>query len=402
MGITIHTPDETDWERFAFVGARAFGFSYTPEQLALRRPSLDLSRFRLARDGREIVGMAGSYAFDVTLPGGCTVPMAGITWVSVSPTHRRQGVLTALMSACHDDTDVRGEPVAALFASQAPIYERFGYGLATMWRDIAIDTKAAELAPSFRQPAASVRFMDPDEAAVVMPPLWDRYRRTRPGELSRSAVRDELVRTVRATTEGGMSPAFYLRHADGYAVYRVTMKWNNGFPAHEVHLDELVAITPEAHAALWQTLLALDLVGSIVSERVPLDDALPFVLTDFRAVRTTNLSDGVWVNVRDAHVAFGARSYSTADRMVVELTDGELQGHRYAIEGSPAGSSCRTVRARPDLTVTHAALGSLLYGGVQPSALAAGRRLTARNAAVLRRADLFFAGECTPHCATMF
>jgi len=148
--------------------------------------------------------------------------------------------------------------------------------------------------------------------------------------------------------------------------------------------------------------LGIDLVGSIVSERFPLDDPLPFLLTDFRAVRTTNLSDGVWVNVRDAHVAFGARSYATDDRVVVEVIDGAVQGRRYAIEGSPDGSSCRTVRTRPDLSVTHAALGSLLYGGVRPSALAAGRRLTARNADVLRHADLFFLGECAPNCATMF
>ena len=244
--------------------------------------------------------------------------------------------------------------------------------------------------------------MDPDESAIVMPAIWDRYWRTRTGELSRSPERDRLVRTVRAKPEGDTSQAFYVRHVDGYAVYRVATKWNSGFPAHEVHLHEFVAVTPEAHAALWQTLLGIDLVGSIVSECLPIDDPLPFLLSDFRAVRTTHLSDGVWVNVRDAVVAFGARSYGTDDRVVVEVTDGALQGRRYAIEGAMDGSSCRIVRSRPDLTVTHAALGSLLYGGIRPSALAAGRRLTARNPSVMRRADLFFLGECAPNCATMF
>ena len=55
---------------------------------------------------------------------------AGITWVGVLPSHRRRGVLTELMRQQLDDVHERGEPLAILWASEPPIYGRFGYGIA--------------------------------------------------------------------------------------------------------------------------------------------------------------------------------------------------------------------------------------------------------------------------------
>jgi predicted acetyltransferase len=402
MAIEIRTATDDDWPAFAHADARNFGFSYAETDLVETRPLIDPSRFVLALDGAEIVGVAGSYALDVTLPGGSTVPMGGVTWVSVSATHRRQGVLTRMMAACHDDIDARGEPVAALFASESGIYERFGYGLATMLAGRRIETRRAALQQRFQPAAGSVRFMEIDEARDVIPAMWERYRRTRPGELSRSDAYFDRMFAVLPRERDGASGTFLLRHADGYACYRIASNWNEGFPAHELRLTELVALTPDAHAALWHTVLNIDLVGTVVTRQVPVDDPLPYLLDDPRSFQTVSLTDGVWVNVRDVAIAFGARTYAVPDRLVVELTDGPLAGRRVAIEGGPDGGACRTVRSRPDLSATHAALGALLYGGVTASALAAGRRLTARSGETLRRADRFFTTTPTPACLTYF
>ena len=140
-------------------------------------------------------------------------------------------------------------------------------------------------------------------------------------------------------------------------------RWNDGQPAHTLHLIELAALTPEAHAALWQTLLGIDLVGEIRSRNIPIDDPLPFLLENPRALRTRELNDGVWVNVRDIPACFGARTYRTSDRIVVEV-----DGRRWAIDGGPDGASCAAARAKPDLVTSHAWFSSLLYGGVLPSA----------------------------------
>jgi len=396
--IEIRTATEEDWDALFRVDGRNFGFAYTPEDQADGQPTIDLSRFRLACDGSEVVGIAGSFALDVTLPGGTTVPMGGVTWVSVAATHRRQGLLRRLMDAVHDDIDERGEPLATLSASEAGIYERFGYGAASRFRVTTLETRGVDILEAHRPAAGVVRFMETDEAATEIPRLWEIYRRQHVSEVSRSAVWHGFLLGRRAKPEGGAGPTTYLRHPDGYAVYRVAGAWNEGFPAHELRLIELVATTPEAHAALWHTLLNVDLVRTITSRAVIAeDDPLPYLLDDPRALRTVALNDGIWVNIRDVSIAFGARTYATEDRLVVEV-----DGKRWAIEGGPDGGSCKAVRSKPDLTMTQSALGALLYGGVRPSQLAAGRRLTARTDDVMRRADLFFPMAPAPHCQTHY
>jgi len=402
MGIEIRVPVEEDWVAFCHVDGRAFGFTYSEQDRDDRRPTMDLTRFRIACDGPEIVGIAGTFSFDVTVPGGGVLPMAGLTWVSTAATHRRRGILTRLMGAVHRDVDERGEPLANLSASQAGIYERFGYGIATSTRVASISTRGLQIAEQHRGPQGAARFMSDGEARNAIPPIWDRYRRLRAGEVLRSGGWHDGNVTIRARPQGNASAAFYLGHADGYAVYRVVDTWNDGFAEHELQLTELVAATPAAHVALWSTLLDMDLVTTIKTRAVPEDDPLAYLVTDYRAVRTVALMDGIWVNVRNPKTCLEARTYATDDELVIALVDGDKPGRRLSLTGSAEGGSCRTVRTKPDLTMSTATLGGLLYGGVRPSRLAAARKLEARSDDILRRAELLFPMAPLPYCQTAY
>jgi predicted acetyltransferase len=398
MAFEIATPTDEQWPETMRADARGFGFIPSDDEIRDRRPTMDLDRFRIAVDDGRIIGVAGSFAFDVTVPGGTTVPMSGITWVSVSATHRRQGVLTALLDACHADTDERGEPVAMLFASEGGIYQRFGYGVATHFRGLTIDRHLARLRPDLDVAAAGpVRYLEPDEAEGHEAAVWERVRRTRAGEVSRSAVWSASRAASLAKADGDYSAAFHLAHADGYAIYRIKPQWGTGVPNHVLQLVEMAAATPDAHLALWNTILGVDLVGSILAHTLPADEPLPYLLTNGRAVSTTVLADSLWVNVRDVATCFTARAYGTADRLVVEC-----EGRRWAVESDGSESSCRSVRTRPDLVVDRPSLGAMLLGGVRPTQLVAGRRATARSADVLRRADAFFVVGPAPHSTTFF
>jgi predicted acetyltransferase len=357
MPITFRTAEESDWEALCHVDGRNFGFGYTPEQIEKARAIHDVSRFELAFDGKEIVAIVGVFSLQVTIPGSRRLPMGGLTWVSTSATHRRQGLLTQLMARSLADVDRRGEPVAMLGASEGGIYERYGFGVATQLRATSIDRRLAQLRPEFRPKAGSVRFVHGGKAQSHVAEVWSRFQRDRVGEVERSEAWHRFLFDVRATERDGFSPSFYIAHRDGYAVYRILMQWNNGKPAHNLDLIEFVATTLDAHAALWHTLLGVDLVGPITSRQVPIDDPLPHLLTNPRALETTTLHDGVWVNVRDVKACFGARTYGTTDRIVVEA-----DGARWAIDGGPEGATCSRVRSRPDLSVDHASLGAMLLG----------------------------------------
>jgi predicted acetyltransferase len=397
MSITFRTAKDSDWEAICHGDARAFGFVYTPEQIVNVRALHDVSRFELALDGKEIVGIVAAFSLQVTVPGSGHLPMGGVTWVSTAATHRRQGLLTRLMERTLADVDLRGEPVAMLGASEGGIYERFGFGVATQLRVTTMDRRLAQVRPEFRPKPGAVRFVGGDAALAHVTEVWSRFHRDRVGEVDRTEAWHRFLFDLGSKPSGEFSPANYLAHRDGYAVYRIQQQWNDGRPAHILNVVEFVAVTGEAHAALWHTLLGVDLVGSITSRQVPLDDPLPYLLTNPRALQTTTLQDGFWANVRDVKACFSARRYSTIDRLVIEV-----DGGRWAIDGGPEGATCARVKSRPDLSTDHASLGALLLGGVRPSALAAGRRLDYRNDDALRRADVFFTTSRLPHCQTFY
>lgn len=397
MPITFRTAVDDDWPAICRTDGRAFGVTHSEEEIERAKSIQEIDRFELALDGTEIVAVVGAFTLQVTVPGGTTLPMGGLTWVSTSATHRRQGLLTRLMERCLADIDRRGEPVAMLGASEGGIYDRFGFGIATQVRSTSIDRRLAQLKPEFRPATGSVRFVEGDAALNHTREVWPRFHRIRAAEVDRTDAWHRHLMHLRAEPMGGFGPSIYIAHRDGYAVYRVEPQWNEGRPAHNLRIVELIAITGEAHAALWHTLLGVDLVGPILSRQVPIDDPLPYLLTDQRALQTTGLTDGNWANVRDVAACMSARTYGTTDRLVIEV-----DGQRWAIEGGPDGAACRRVRTRPDLTMDHPSIGVLLLGGVRPSMLAAGRRLEARGDAVLRRADAFFLTSPVPHCQTMY
>lgn len=394
--ISIRTPTDDDLPAMIALDGRAFGEPWTEADVEAFRPVCDLGRFRIAHDGADLIGVAGSWAHELTVPGGGIVRAGGVTWVAVATSHRRRGLLRRLMGAIHDDIAERDEPIATLTASEGGIYERFGYGIATRYRLIEIDRRRAQIADSLVPDGPSPRIVDPGEHVEEMVERFDRYRLGRVGEIARSEAWTRL-----RLHEFGTGCAAAL-HPDGFATWKVTPQWNDGHPEHELRLMELVATTPDAHAALWHTVLSHDLVGPVRSRSVmSLDDPLPFLLTDQRALRTTDLNDMLWVRPRDVRAAFEARTFGTDDSFVIEVAfaDGV---RRFKIEGSPDGSRVRSARTKPHLVTDQASLGALYLGGVLPSTLAAGRRLTASSPDVLRRADNFFGTSPLPHCSTGF
>jgi predicted acetyltransferase len=385
--IELRVADDEQWRQLVRSDGRSFGTAYSDEDIERQRAVTDLSRFRVAVEDGRVVGGAGSYELAMTLPGGAAVPTGGVTWVSVEVTHRRQGLLRRLMDAIHDDIDAREEPLAALTASEGGIYERFGYGIASRTRIALIDRAHAHLRPDVVPPTGTTRVVDPLAELDAIMAIWDRFRTQRAGEVTRSEV------WWRNLIADSGEYAVHVLHADGYASWKSDMAWNDGHPAGTLVIHAMAPVTPEAHVALWHTALSSDLVGTVRSTKLALDDPLPFLLTNQRVVRTTNLNDGVWCHVRDVAGCFGARRYGTDDDIVVEV-----DGTRWRIG---AGGTTK-VRSKPDLTLDRAALGSLLLGGVAPTTLVGGRRAEARSAEALRRADALFVVNPMPSCQTGF
>jgi predicted acetyltransferase len=407
--VEIRTATATDIPPMWATSRRAFG-KRPPKPEALERiaAALDIDRWLVAVDGEQVVGTAGSIGFDITLPGPITVPMLGVCTATVAASHRRQGILSNLLGRLDQAAAANGEPVLALYASEGPIYERFGYGSTTQIRVVEVDARATAIHPRWDPEPVELAVGD-DEMDRILD-IWDRYRVQRVGAISRppSFAQIELFDPD--------APVYAAFHPDGFALYEIEQNWGDGAPGHQVLVTAFCAITPEAHLALWNLLLSIDLVSTVRAVRVlSIDDPLPSLLTDPRAVRTVALNDGLWVKVGDPVAAFGRRfdgggyrgldtleqplSVAVVDSVdALEGSDEPVDGFTLGIEGCTAWETPN--RADADLVAARSGLGPLLFGDA-PSTLAANRRLVG-SPATLERADLVFATTTVPFSTTAF
>lgn len=398
MTLDVRRATAQDLPAIAAADGRAFGNHYSAADLDDFRPLFRPERFLLARDPDDdtILGVTGDFPFDVTLPGGTAVPAPGVTWVSVAATHRRRGILRALLLEQHRGYATDGLAVSLLTASEGGIYGRFGYGTATVHRAVEITRSRAEFRAGVPDPGG-VREVDTARARELAPEIHRRWVAATPGALTRDEAWWDHHLLDREHRRGGETALFHLVHADGYVSYRRASE-------RRCRIVEMVTTTPDAHAALWRVLLGLDLVETLASESLPVDDPLPLLLTDPRQVRTTGLRDGMWARVLDVPAALAQRRYAAEIDVVLDVHDPFLDlGGRFRLRGGPDGATCAPGGdGAPVVRVDVAALGALLFGGTRVRPLVGAGMLASADPAALRRIDTAFLADRTPQHGTEF
>src|SRR5262249_24368786 len=120
-------------------------------------PLLPHERMHAALEDGAIVGGAGVYPFELSVPGG-SLPCAGVTACGPRRTQRRGGFRRWMMDAKLRAVHGRGEPIAALWASEETIYGRFGYGLASWAGELKVAHDWDAFVES-AEPAGTARFV---------------------------------------------------------------------------------------------------------------------------------------------------------------------------------------------------------------------------------------------------
>lgn len=352
-------------------------------------------------DGGELVGTAESYESWLAVPGGARVPHAAVTHVGVVPTHTRRGILTALMRRQLEDIAARGEVVASLHASEAVIYERFGYGVATESAAFEIDRRRA--VPRDSVPAGpGVRLVDPRSSWKQFADLYEPAAWT--GAIGRYGAWWR-TRSRWAADDPGPQYAAVTRDGKGYVRYRPAADGDSWFASRTraIVVTDFVAHTEAAYAALVRYLVTLDFTDTIRFGARPVDDPLPALFPDRRAVRVTGVYDETWLRLVDVSAALAARRYSSGPVVVIEVTDPLLPANngRFRVGGRPH-ETARPDSSRPDLTVGVAALASVYLGGTRWAALAQAGQVTEHRAGAVASADQLFATVSAPFSGTGF
>lgn len=374
---------------------RTIGFGPPSDaELEADAATWDLGRTLATFDGSDIVGTTHSHVFEISLPGGTTTPAAGVTAVASASTHRRRGVATGLMRRQLGEARDRGEPLAILLASEAGIYRRFGYGLASVVADVEIDPFDARGVAPQAGSGLTIRRVDEAEADERFPGIHDRHASQRPGFVRRPG---SWWRSIAAQRTAGEETHIVCEsssgEAEGYARYVVKAKWDRAaLPDHRLVLHELVSLTDGAHAALWRHLLGVDLVRTIEARQRPVDDPLRWLLGNTRAVRVQTVRDYLWARPLDVPRLLAARRYATDVELVLDVLDDLVPavGGRFALKGGRADAACEPTDRPADLELHVAELGSLLLGGVAPSELAGAGRIVERTPGALAVAESAF------------
>jgi predicted acetyltransferase len=376
------TSDDADWER--------------------ERKSVRLDRAVAAYDNGRPVGFSASYEFELTIPGG-TVPTAGVTWVGVMPTHRRRGILRSFMEQLFEDARSNREPLAALYASEAAIYGRFGYGVTTHWVDLNADSRRI----AFRDdPGARgiVTLVDEDEAFERFPPIYERLRLARPGMLSRSEHwwRNHRLADYEHRRRGASKRFNALLELDGedaaYAVYRVKEEWEEGYPRGDVRVTEAFATSPESTRDLWRYLFGIDLTTRVQCGLIDPASPLFLMVVDPRALHLKVL-DGMWLRLVDVEEALRRRSYATEDDVVLEVCDATLSENqgRYRV-----GATVERTEDEPELSLDVADLASVYLGAFSFEGLVGAGRAEELRPGSVGRASALFRTRLPPYCPEVF
>ncbi|MGO9872440.1 MAG: GNAT family N-acetyltransferase [Acidimicrobiia bacterium] len=365
----------------------------------------ETDRTQCAFENGTMVGCSRAYTFELTMPGGARVPVAGVSSVAVQPTHRRRGLLTAMIGALHDDARARGEVASVLTASESIIYKRFGYGPATWRLGCSLAHSHARLAQPVND-AGRVRLVTRGEADVLYREVYEQVRLGRAGMVSRP---ESWWPEVFWVTESGRA-FFDAVHedadgrADGYVAYEIKGEWYGGMSEREMFVWDFQATNPIARAALWGFVFGVDLVGKIMATNLPPDEPLRLMLADPRQLRTDFFNDSLWLLPLDSAALLGARAYSAAGQLTIEIVDPVGSRSRFSLDGGPDGASCRedARNVSAALTCSRSTLGALLLGGNSWATLAAAGEVDEHAAGAIARADAMFAAAPAPATLTWF
>ncbi|WP_163509845.1 GNAT family N-acetyltransferase [Fodinicola acaciae] len=381
------------------------------ESVGLEQLVFESERFIVMADGDDIVGTAGAYSREVTVPGGAGVPVAAVTGVGVSPTHRRRGLLRRMMThQLHDVHDRGREPLAALWAAESVIYGRFGYGMAIRRSLVKAAVRDIPLRADLRpEPAGRFRRLDPADAVADMAAVYEQARGTRVGFLDRPGNWWKVKIWDPEWERGGASPFRVAvwsvgKRPQAYALYRVKDDETRVGPEGILRIEELIGVSAAAELAMWDFMTSLDLVRHVEMTNAPLDFPVMHAVTDARRV-SIGTGDTIWVRLVDLDRALTARTYSAPVDVVLDVTDPvcpwNVGSWRLRAEaGKPA--TCERTDAAADLSLSVGELGAAYLGGTSLATLAAAGRVVEQRPGALREASIAFLEPNPPFCNDFF
>jgi predicted acetyltransferase len=240
-----------------------------------------------------------------------------------------------------------------------------------------------------------------------MRPVHDAVASSRPGMIALDDRWWKAMWLERKSDEE--HPRFYAVHegsdgtVDGYAVYTVKHDWTRNVPANELQVRDLVAMDPDATAALWRFVFDVDLVATVKAEDRPIDDELLWLVAEPRRLNAV-VQDGLFLRVLDVERALSGRRYSGDGRLVLAISDAfrPATSGRYELVVEDGEGTCERTDADPDLSCGVTALSAAYLAGSSFRQLGRAHQVEELTPGALARADAMFAWDPSPWFAFVY
>lgn len=364
------------------------------------RPEWTLCAF----DGGQLVSSFSTIPFTMRAHGAA-LPIGGVSAIGTLPEYRRQGLVRCIMTQAFVDMRDSGRPVAALWASQAAIYQRYGYAMASVLRSYAVDTVDIGFHDG-DEDGGRVERLDIASGYDLIKQVYMRFVAERMGYLHRARALWQHNTLEPREADGPIHIA--LSHGasgpDGYAVY--TLRANRcDHPARsqEIVVRDLAWLSPGAYRSLWTFFKRHDLVGRVRWNNAPSDDPALEYFLEPRMLDARD-AEGFWLRLVDVAAALRGRGWDTDGDVSITVRDDPLApwntgNYRLTVSDGVANvTSCAGVT---DIQLSVKALASLYVGRRSARELSAWGLLDGNQDAVLR-ADALFATRHAPHCPDHF
>ncbi|MGO4385665.1 GNAT family N-acetyltransferase [Specibacter sp. RAF43] len=360
-----------------------------------------------------------TYAYhrkNLNVGGGTLLPVHQIMAVTVRPSHRRRGILRAMISSDLAQAKAAGIPLAALTASEATIYGRFGFGVATQACTVEVASRGGI---AFHNPgAASQGTVEVAEVLLVRDLHNEIFSRVHAATYG-SIGRQDMYRLLASgqVSYASMEPARNIRAAmhydstgavDGYVTYKPD---EDATPA-TVTIVDLLAAGEGAYLALWNYLGSLDLIERITWDMAPEVDSLEWAMAARRDYKRTGTEDHLWLRILDVPAALAGRKYWAEGTVQFQVTDplGHVSGvYRLSVKAGTATVHALSQDPTGELPdpATQVVLGvselsSLYLGGVSARTLAAAGRITVLHPGGADALDALFQSPVRAHALTDF
>jgi len=395
MDFDVRTVDPADYESYVKLAMRQFhatSWHDSEAVTAFRARRFADQRVRAAHQGDRMVGTFRSWDEPLAVPGGLT-GACYVSDVTVTPTHRRRGVLTAMMTTDLRRAKESGISLAYLIASSAQIYGRYGYGVATEHATWTVDADATRFRLSEEAAGLSVELTDDAGLAAIAPTIYEAAYVRQPGAKRRDEMwwQSTLGQAGLPDNEpNAFRNAVYVLDGEtpvAYARYQAKESSEQRVDTSQLRVIDLSASTDAGYARIWQFLASIDLVSTLRAGDRPVEEPLPWLLTDRRSARQSERADFSWVRLLDVPKALSSRRYLGAGACVLEVVDRlGLSGGTFQLEADGSGFGRAVATGdRPDLTLDVSVLGSAYLGEIPLSYLAAADLVAEHTDGAVRR-----------------